>query len=169
MDSTTPTKGIRGTTGYLNLSRRTQGTHPDVHTSLRSKTVRRIHEEASSSLGALVINLKSRKLASSPATPSPVNGQRTARAHSAPATYLINHVKFTVLLEGRQSIPIENVGSSKQSGRSCAGNNEGSSPTTAKSKDPPDQKIRPISPDHINHSNSIAVPLDLVVRGLHHT
>ena len=126
--------GIRGTTGYLNISRRTKGTHPDVHTSLRSKTVRRIHEEASSSLGAMVINVKSGKLVPSPATPSPVNGQRTAQAYSARATYSINHVKFMVLLEGRQSIPIENAGSSKQSGWSCAGNNEG------RRLDPPEHK-----------------------------
>ena len=70
------TKGIRGTTGYLNLSRRTQGTHHDIHTSLRSKTVRRIHEEAFSSLGAMVINVKSGKLLPSPATPSPIDGQK---------------------------------------------------------------------------------------------
>ena len=125
MDSTTLIKGIPGTTGYLNLSRRTTGTHPDVHTSLRSKTVRRIHEEASLSLGAMVINVKSGKLVPSPATPSPVNGQRTAQAYSARATHSINRVKFTVLLEGWHNIPIENARSSKQGDRSCAGNNEG--------------------------------------------
>ena len=74
-----------------------------------------------------------------PATPSPVSGQRTAQAYPARATYSINHVKFMVLLEGRPSIPIENAGSSKQSGRSCAGNNEGRIPTTAKSQEDPPQ------------------------------
>ena len=122
---TAPTKDIRGTTGYLNLSRRTKGTQPDVHTPPRSKKVGRIHEEASSRLGAMVINVKSGKLASSPATPSLVNEQRIAQAYSARATYLINHVKFTVLLEGRQSIPIENAESSKQNDQSLVGNNEG--------------------------------------------
>ena len=140
MDSTALTKGIRGTTGYLNLSRRTKGTQPDVHTPLRSKKVRRIHEEASSSLGAMVINVKSWKLVLSPATPSPVSGQRTAQAYPARATYSINHVKFMVLLKGRPSTPIENAESSKQRGRSCAENKEGRSSTTATSKDPPGHK-----------------------------
>ena len=125
MDSTALTKGIRGTTGYLNLSRRTKGTQPDVRTPLWSKIVRRTHEEASSSLGAMVLNIKSGKLVPSPTTLSPVNGQRTAQAYSARATNSINRVKFRVLLEGWQNIPIENVRSSKQSDRSCAGNNEG--------------------------------------------
>ena len=125
MDSTALTRGIRGTTGYLNLSRRTKGTHPDVHTSLWSNTVRRIHEEASSSLGAMVINVKSGKRVPSPATLSPVNGQKTAQAYLARATKSINRVKFTVVQEGRQSITIENAESSKQNDRSCVGNNEG--------------------------------------------
>ena len=30
-------------------------------------------------------------------------------------------------------------------------------------------KVRPIAPDHTNYINLIAVPLDLVVRGLHNT
>ena len=101
------------TTGYLNLCRRTQGTHPDDRTSLWPKTVRRIHEEASSSLDVMVINVKSRTLVPIPATPGPVNGQRAAQAYLARVTHSINHVKFMVLLEGRQSIPIENAESSK--------------------------------------------------------
>ena len=55
MNSTAPTKGIHGTTGYLNPSRGTQGTHPDVHTSLEPKTAKGIHEEAPSGLGAMFI------------------------------------------------------------------------------------------------------------------
>ena len=120
-----PAKGIHGTTGYLNSSRKTTGTHPNAHTSLRSKTVRSICKEAPSSLGATTTNVRSRKRVPGPINTSPVNGQRAAQAYSARATYSINHVKFMALLEGRQSIPIENAGSSKQSGWSCAGNNEG--------------------------------------------
>ena len=129
-DSTALTKGIHGTTGYLNLSRRSKGTQPDVRTPPRSKKARKIHEESTSSPGATVINGKSGKLVSISPNPSPVNGQRTAQAYSARATYLINHVKFTGLQEGRQSIPIENAGSSKQNSRSCTGNNKGRSRTT---------------------------------------
>ena len=143
MDTTGLTKGIRGTTGYLNLSRITKGTQPDVHTPLRSKIVRRIHEEASSSLGAMVINVKSGKLVPSPATPSPVNGQRTAQAYSARATNSVNRVKFMLLQEGQQNTQIENVGSSKQSDRSCARNNEG---RRLVKRPPQGTIVRPIAP-----------------------
>ena len=98
------------------------------------------------------------------AAPSPLSGKRAAQAHPARATYLINHVKFMVPLEGRPSIPIENVGSSKQNGRSCAGNNERRSQTTRS----PDHetwrgqrkilhstKLRPIISDHIDRPDSI--------------
>ena len=113
-NSTAPAKGIQGTTGYPNLSGRTKGTQPNVRTPPRFLKPQRA-----------VLNVKPRKMAPSPATPSLVNGQRIAQAYSARATYLINRVQIMVLLEGRQSIAIENAGSSKQSDWSCAGNNEG--------------------------------------------
>ena len=124
MNSTTPIKSIHGTTGYLNQSWRIQGAHPDVHTSLRSKTVRRIHEGTPSSPGEMVTNVKSRKPAPGPANTSPVNRQGAAQDYSARATGSINHAKFMELLEGWQSTPIENAESSKQGGWSRAGNNE---------------------------------------------
>ena len=87
MNLTAPAKGIHDTTGYLNSSRKTTGTHPDAHTSLRSKTVRSIHKEAPSSLGTKVINVKTRKLVPSLVTLSPINEQRRAQAYSAKATH----------------------------------------------------------------------------------
>ena len=91
-------------------------------------------------LDAIVISIKSRELVPNSAAPSPVSGKRTAQAYPAQAAYSMNHVKFMVLLKGWKSTPIENAGSSKQSGRSCAENREGRSPKTAKSKDPLDHK-----------------------------
>ena len=125
---------------YPILSRSTQGRYPNVNTPQRSKTIRRTHEEASSILDAIVINAKSGKLVLNPATPSLVSGQRTTQAYSDQAELSIKHVKFMALLKGRPRTPIENAGSSKQSGRSCAENKEGRSSTTTKSKDPPDHK-----------------------------
>ena len=127
---------------------------------------------------------KTRELVPTSTAPSPVSGKRTAQAHPAQAAYSINHVKFMVPPEGRPSIPIENAGSSKQNGRSCAGNNERRSQTT---RNPDHQtwrgqrkilrstKIRPIisdhidRPDNINHGNLIALTIDPIVCGFHLT
>ena len=72
-----------------------------------------------------------------------------------------------VLLEGWQGIPIENAGSSKQSGWSRAESNKGR--RLVKNPTPQSITVRPIAQDNLNHDKSIAVPLDLVIRGLHNT
>ena len=82
---------------------------------------------------------KTRQLVPDSAAPSPSSGKRTTQAHPARAAYSTNHVKFMVPLEWRPSIPIENVGSSKQNGRSYAGNNEKRSQTT---RSPDHQTLR---------------------------
>ena len=115
-----------------------------------------------------ILNIKTRKLVPSPATLSPTNRQRAAQAYSTEDTRWISRLKFTVPREGRQSIPIENAGFSKQSDWSHAGSNKGEMP---RQEPPPPQSVtvRPTAQDHLNHGKLIAVPLDLVIRGLHNT
>ena len=152
MDSTALTKGTHDIIRYLNLRRRFQGTYPDANIPPRSRTICKEHGATSSSLGTIVINVKPGKMVPNSAAPSLVSGKRTAQAHPAQAAYSINHAKFMVPLEGRPSTPIENVGSSKQNGRSHTGNNEGRFPTTkdqsnmANSKEDPPQKYGRSSP-----------------------
>ena len=102
--------------------------------------------------------VKTREVVTNSATPSPVSGNRRDQVHSARAAYSTNHVKFMAPPEWRPSIPIENAGSSKQNGRSSAGNNERMSQTTrspehqtwrGQRKIPCSTKTRPTIFDHI--------------------